>query len=111
MNDNKHLYMPQGIVENAEIFSGFGKEELTKTILVSIIGIVIAIFLWVITAKVTASVIVVFIAIALSMGLFTKANNISIWTKLCGILKYFKSQKFYPFRYLDEWSGNNESNY
>jgi len=108
----QNLYIPQGIKEDAEIFDGFGKKELASTIIVTIIGVISGVILYFISGSLVVCMSTILISAAIAIGIFTKVDNISMFTRICGIIAYAKSQKYYPFTYLSEWGGSDyDSNY
>ena len=51
MENIKKLYIPRGLKLRSEIFNGFGKEELIKSIISSIVFGIIDIIIYIITKK------------------------------------------------------------
>ena len=101
----KHsLYIPQGLKTRVEIFDGYGKEELFKTIIVTIIAGVIDALLYLIFKNTVMSVVLILVAIAGSVMMLTKdTTNISVVDQVSFMIKFAKSQKKYKYKYLDEW--------
>ena len=60
MEEKETLYIPQGLKTRSELFDGYGKEELFKTIIVAIIVGIIDILIYIFT-KNTAICVVFFI--------------------------------------------------
>lgn len=98
------LYIPQGLKTRVEIFDGFGKEELVKTILVTLVAGGMDALLFLIFRNVVTSVVFMLIAIAGSVMMLTKdKNNISVVDQVGFMIRFSKSQKVYKYKYLEEW--------
>lgn len=98
------LYIPQGLKTRVEIFDGYGKEELFKTIIVTIVAGIIDMLLYLILKNTVMSVVFMLVAIAGSVMMLTKdTTNISVVDQASFMIKFAKSQKKYKYRYLDEW--------
>jgi uncharacterized Tic20 family protein len=98
------LYIPQGLKTRVEIFDGYGKEELFKTITVTVIAGVIDVLLYLIFKNTVTSVVFILVSIAGSVMMLTKdTTNISVVDQVGFMIKFVKSQKSYKYKYLDEW--------
>lgn len=98
------LYIPQGLKTRVEIFDGYGKEELMKTILVTIVVGVLDIFYYLIFKNMVVSVVTILVAIAGSVMMLTKDHtNISVVDQVGFMIRFARSQKIYPYKYQDEW--------
>lgn len=98
------LYIPQGLKTRVEIFDGFGKEELVKTILVTLVAGGIDALLFLIFRNVVTSVVFMLIAISGSVMMLTKdKNNISVVDQVGFMIRFAKSQKVYKYKYMEEW--------
>ena len=98
------LYIPQGLKTRVEIFEGYGKEELVKTIIVIVVAGVIDVLLYSIFKNIVVSVVFILVAIAGSVMMLTKdKNNISVVDQVGFMVRFAKSQKVYKYKYLDEW--------
>lgn len=98
------LYIPQGLKTRVEIFDGYGKEELFKTILVTIIASIVDILMYLVFRNTVISMVFILVAISGSVMMLTKdKNNISVVDQVGFMIKFAKSQKFYRYKYLDEW--------
>lgn len=98
------LYIPLGLKTNIEIFDGFGKEELFKTIIVSLIAGVISVASYFIAKNIAFCVVFILSSISGSVMVMTKdKTNISVVDQIKFMLRYAKSQKVYRYKYLDEW--------
>ena len=98
------LYIPQGLKTRVEIFDGYGKEELMKTLLVTTFVGVIDVFYYLIFRNTVVSVVMILVAIAGSVMMLTKDHtNISVVDQVGFMVRFARSQKIYPYKYLDEW--------
>ena len=98
------LYIPQGLKTRVEIFDGFGKEELVKTILVTLVAGGIDALLFLIFRNVVTSVVFMLIAISGSVMMLTKdKTNISVVDQVGFMVRFARSQKIYKYKYLEEW--------
>ncbi|WDV44081.1 hypothetical protein PV797_11135 [Clostridiaceae bacterium M8S5] len=100
MAREKPLYIPQGLKLRKEIFNGFAKEELLKTILITLIAGVIDALLFLFTQNTVTTIVFILIAVAGSVLMLTKDNtNISVVDQMGFILKYQFRQKKYNYVY------------
>jgi len=98
------LYIPQGLKTRVEIFDGFGKEELFKTIMVTIIVGILDIMYYLIFKNTVVSIVTILVAIAGSVMMLTKDHtNISVVDQVGFMVRFARSQKYYPYKYQDEW--------
>ena len=98
------LYIPQGLKTRVEIFDGYGKEELVKTLLVTTLAGVLDIFYYLIFKNTVVSVVMILVAIAGSVMMLTKDHtNISVVDQVGFMIRFARSQKIYPYKYQDEW--------
>lgn len=98
------LYIPQGLKTRVEIFDGFGKEELFKTILVTLVTGGIDALLFLIFRNVVTSVVFMLIVISGSVMMLTKdKTNISVVDQVGFMVRFARSQKVYKYKYLEEW--------
>ncbi|WP_430885119.1 hypothetical protein [Fusibacter sp. JL216-2] len=98
------LYIPQGLKTRVEIFDGFGKEELFKTIIVTIVVGILDILYYLIFKNTVVSIVTILVAIAGSVMMLTKDHtNISVVDQVGFMVRFARSQKFYPYKYQDEW--------
>lgn len=103
-NEKETLYIPLGLKTRIEIFDGFGKEELFKSIIVSLIAGVIDAAIYFITRNTTFCVVFILSSIAGSVMILTKdKTNISVVDQIKFMVRFAKSQKVYRYKYLDEW--------
>ena len=98
------LYIPQGLKTRVEIFDGFGKEELFKTIMVAIVVGILDIMYYLIFKNTVVSIVTILVAIAGSVMMLTKDHtNISVVDQVGFMVRFARSQKYYPYKYQDEW--------
>lgn len=98
------LYIPLGLKTRTEIFDGFGKEELFKSIIVTLIAGAIDTIIYMLTKNTALSVVFILSAIAGSVMMLTKdQSNVSVVDQMIFMIRFSKSQKRYRYRYLDEW--------
>jgi len=98
------LYIPQGLKTRVEIFDGFGKEELFKTIMVTIIVGILDILYYLIFKNTVVSIVTILVAIAGSVMMLTKDHtNISVVDQVGFMVRFARSQKYYPYKYQEEW--------
>jgi hypothetical protein len=98
------LYIPLGLKVKPEIFDGFGKEELFKSAITTIISGVFDIVFYLMTKNVAVSIVMILTAIAGSVMAFTKdKTNLSVADQICNMVRFSKMQKQYQYKYLDEW--------
>jgi hypothetical protein len=103
-NEKQTLYIPQGLKTQVEIFDGFGKEELFKTIIITLIAALVDGVIYLITKNIAIAVVFILTAIAGSVMMLTKdKTNISVVDQIGFMIKFFRSQKKYKYKYLDEW--------
>lgn len=98
------LYIPQGLKTRVEIFDGYGKEELFKTIIVTVIAGIFDAFMYFIFRNTVISMVFILVVISGSVMMLTKdKNNISVVDQVGFMIKFARSQKVYRYKYLDEW--------
>ena len=98
------LYIPQGLKTKVEIFDGYGKEELFKTIIATIVAGIFDILMYLIFRNTVISMVFILVAISGSVMMLTKdKNNISVVDQVGFMVKFARSQKIYKYKYLDEW--------
>lgn len=107
MNEKQTLYIPLGLKTRTEIFDGFGKEELFKSIIVTLIAGVIDSIIYFVNRSTTFCVVFILSSIAGSVMMLTKdKTNISVVDQIKFMIRFHKSQKIYKYKYLDEWGLN-----
>lgn len=102
------LYIPQGLKTRVEIFNGYGKEELHKTILVTVVAGVIDGLCFLVFKNIVMSVVFMLVAIAGSVMMLSKDHsNVSVVDQVGFMIKFARSQKRFKYKYLDEWGWEN----
>lgn len=104
INEKETLYIPLGLKTRTEIFDGFGKEELFKSVIVALIAGAIDAAVYFIMRSTTFCVAFILSSIAGSVMMLTKdTTNISVVDQIKFMVRFAKSQKVYRYKYLDEW--------
>jgi hypothetical protein len=97
---DKPLYIPQGLKLRKELFNGFGKEEVIKTILVTVIAGLIDVLLFFITRNTVVCIVFMLSSIAGSVLMLTKdISNVSVVDQIAFLLKFELRQKKYMYKY------------
>lgn len=103
MAREKPLYIPQGLKLRKEIFNGYGKEELMKTILVTLVAGVIDALQFLITRNTVVTIVFMLVAVSGAVLMLTKDNsNISVVDQMGFIIRYQFGQKKYKYVYRME---------
>ena len=98
------LYIPMGVKPENELFPGFGKKQLMQALIGSLSIGGVAALLWLFTCNVTVTVITALSGIIGSVMAVTKdQSNLSVVDQVQNMVRFARSQKFYPYRYGDEW--------
>lgn len=104
MGQEMELYIPTGVRAGKELFHGFGRRELTQSAAGSLMGGMVAAFLWLATGNVALIVVTVLSGIFGSVMMCTRdQNNQSVVDQVGNLLRYYRSQQTYPYRMMDEW--------
>ncbi len=100
MENEKKLYIPSGLKLRSEIFNGFGKEELVKTIFACIVFGVIDIIIYLTTQNTVISVVFILTTFSGTVLMLTKDHyNISVVDQVGFLLEYALKQKNYMYQY------------
>lgn len=103
MEEDK-LYIPMGVKTEVEIFPGFGRKQLLQSVIGSLGAGAVAALVWLIFQNATFTVIGILAGIVGSVMMTTKdQTNLSVVDQLQNMVRFAKSQKYYPYRYGDEW--------
>lgn len=98
------LYIPLGVKTEAEFFPGFGKKQMFQAAVGSILFGLAAFLIWLITGSVSGTMVTVLAGIAGSVMMTAKdQSNLSVADQCANMLRFMKSQKYYPYRYGEEW--------
>lgn len=104
LNEKQTLYIPLGLKTRTEIFDGFGKEELFKSIIVTLIAAAIDAVVYFITKNTVFCVVFILCSIAGTVMMLAKdKTNISVVDQIKFMMRFTKSQKVYRYKYLNEW--------
>ncbi|TYQ17840.1 UNVERIFIED_CONTAM: hypothetical protein Cloal_0212 [Acetivibrio alkalicellulosi] len=104
MTEKETLYIPLGLKTRTEIFDGFGKEELFKSIIVILIGGTIDLVIYMIIKNTVFCMVLILATIAGTVMMLAKdQSNISVADQVKYMVRFAKSQKKYSYKYLDEW--------
>lgn len=99
------LYIPMGVKPEAEFFPGFGKKQIVQATVGSLVAGAAAFVIWLLSKSVTATVITVLAGIVGSVMMTAKdQSNLSVIDQLQNMIRFRKGQKYYPYRYGDEWT-------
>jgi hypothetical protein len=103
MAREKPLYIPQGLKLRKEIFNGYGKEELIKTILVTLVAGMIDALQFFVTRNTVVTIVFMLVAVSGAVLMLTKDNsNISVVDQMGFIIKYQFGEKNYKYVYRME---------
>lgn len=98
------LYIPQGLKVEKEIFQGFSKKEMTRAFIISLIIMSINALIYLFTKNTLRFIIITLSGITASVMITQKdRSNISVFDQVKFMVKFHKSQKYYPYKYLPEW--------
>lgn len=104
MEEKETLYIPQGLKVKPEIFEGFGKEELVKSITsIACFGFIDTIA-YMIFKNTAVSVVFFLTAIAGTIMMLTKdRTNSSVVDQVWFMIRFAKSQKIYKYKTMQKW--------
>lgn len=98
------LYIPLGVKTEAEFFPGFGKKQMFQAAIGSMFFGLVAFLIWLISGSVSGTVVTVLAGIAGSVMMTAKdSTNLSVVDQCANMVRFMKSQKYYPYRYGEEW--------
>ena len=105
MEDSNSLYIPLGLKEKNELWDGFGKEEAIKALIFNIFTGIIDALIYLSTKNLIFCVVFILVSVGGSIMMLTKdTTNLSVVDQIRNMLRFAKSQKYYPYKYRDEWS-------
>ncbi len=105
MEDSNSLYIPLGLKEKNELWDGFGKEEAIKALIFNIITGIVDALIYFSTKNLIFCVVFILVSVGGSIMMLTKdTTNLSVVDQIRNMLRFAKSQKYYPYKYRDEWS-------
>ena len=106
MEDSNNLYIPMGLKEKNELWDGFGKSEAIKALIFNAVTGAIDILIYITTKNLIFSVVFILVSVGGSIMMLTKdTTNLSVVDQINNMIRYAKSQKYYPYKYRDEWNG------
>lgn len=104
MEDHNMLYIPLGLKERNELWDGFGKEEAVKALIFNTLTGAINILLYITMKNLIFTIVFILVSAGGSIMMLTKdTTNLSVVDQIKNMIKYAKSQKYYPYKYRDEW--------
>lgn len=99
------LYIPLGLKERNELWDGFGKEEAIKALIFNAFTGVINILIYITMKNLIFTIVFILVSAGGSIMMLTKdTTNLSVVDQIKNMIKYAKSQKYYPYKYRDEWN-------
>lgn len=105
MEDSNLLYIPLGLKKRNELWDGFGKEEAIKALIFNIFTGIIDVSIYLSTKNLIFCVVFILVSVGGSIMMLTKdTTNLSVVDQIRNMLRFAKSQKYYPYKYRDEWS-------
>lgn len=104
MEEKNDLYIPIGLKDRYELWNGFGKEELVKSLIINLVLGIINIILYIINRNIPSSIVFFMVSVAGAIMMLTKdTTNLSVVDQLQNMIGFSKSQKQYLYEYLDEY--------
>lgn len=104
--DEKHitLYIPLGVKTEVEFFPGFGRKQMFQAAIGSMFFGLVAFLIWLVTGSVSGTVVTVLSGIAGSVMMTARdSTNLSVVDQCASMFRFMRSQKYYPYRYGEEW--------
>lgn len=104
MEQDHSLYIPLGVKPEAEWFPGFGQRQLGQSAIGSLAAVVIALCLWLMGGSIPLAMVTFLIGVSASVMMTTKdRHNLSVLDQIMFMIRFAKSQKFFPYRSLNSW--------
>ncbi len=101
--EHNALYMPQGIKNRREYFEGYGAKEVRITVITVILAAVISYFTFMISGEqIVAVLLFLVIPTTTVLTIIRDSSNTSVIDQLCFMIRFRKSQKYYPYRMKKE---------
>lgn len=105
MEDSNLLYIPLGLKENNELWDGFGKDEAVKALIFNVFTGIIDSLIYFSTRNLIFCIVFILVSVGGSIMMLTKdTTNLSVVGQIRNMLRFAKSQKYYPYKYRDEWN-------
>ncbi len=99
------LYIPRGIKANKEIITGFGKEELIRTLLCFVGFILVGFIVLSITKEPAYMIYTMILGAGFSIIIFIKdPSGLSIYNVIRYIITFYHNQQVFVYRYNERWS-------
>jgi hypothetical protein len=93
-----------GVKTENEFYSGFGKKEALQAAVGVVFAVIVSLFIFLATGNIAYTMIGVLSGIAGSVMMVTKDQyNMSVVTQAANLIRFHRSQKFYPYVYGKEW--------
>lgn len=104
MKERDTLYIPMGLKEENELWDGFGKEEGKKALIFTGFALTMDILIYLLRRNIIVCMVFMMTAIGGSLIMLTKdTTNLSAVDQIKNMIRFSMSQKYYPYRQLDEW--------
>ena len=101
MEDNKKeiiLYIPIGVKMEQEFFTGFGKKELIRSIIIMGISFIISFFIYLFNTSQSVLVVSILSSVFGSIMLCVKdTQNQSVLDYIINIINFYKEQQVYNY--------------
>lgn len=102
--EKDNLYIPQGLKVDKEIFDGFGKKEMIRAVTIFSILMMIDGVVYLFKKNIIIFIITMLISASASIMMTQKdKSNISAYDQIKYMIRFYKSQKYYKYKYLPEW--------
>lgn len=109
MSEKRSLYIPQGLKTENEIFAGFGKNEMIRAFIICLIAIFIDALIYLITRNALICVVIMLSSVTASIMATQKdKSNTSIFDQIKFMIRFSRTQKYYPYKCLPEWGEKSE---
>ena len=107
---DEELFIPTRIHKDNAFGKGFGKKEMERTVIFSIGGLAIGLAIGIIVTNTNLQSILITTTIvgliSTVIGYFLSVKNsinLSVWHYLTIIKEFYKNQKLYKYKRLEEW--------
>lgn len=109
MDVERSLYIPQGLKAENEVFTGFGKKEMIRALIICLIAVFIDALIYLIMRSALIFVVIMLSSVTASIMATQKdKSNTSIYDQIKFMIRFSRSQKYYPYKYLTEWGEKGE---
>ena len=107
MSIENKLYIPLGVKTEREFFNGFGRKQLFQAIIGTLCFGGIAAVVYLLTRNVAFTLVVLMFGIAGSVMMTTRdQSNLSVVDQVQNLLRFYRGQKVYPYRFTSKWMTN-----